>query len=132
MERVPGGRSELDPSGVLFLFAAMWLADMVEGVMDGALDGVRGRNLDSAEAWLAAERLESHQWAAAAAEGGGGTYSKPADGTIFSKRVCDRDLLQFLLASKELDVRIFRRTAAAARAMQAGGTLGGEHESTQQ
>ena len=30
MVRDPGGRSELDPSGVLFLLEAMWLADMLE------------------------------------------------------------------------------------------------------
>lgn len=33
MVREPGGRSELDPSGVLFLFEAMWLADMMKRAM---------------------------------------------------------------------------------------------------
>jgi hypothetical protein len=33
MVRDPGGRSELDPSGVLFLLEAMWLADIVKLAM---------------------------------------------------------------------------------------------------
>lgn len=50
-----GGRSELDPSGVLFLFAAMCAADMMNSLMGDSWGGLRGRKWNSVEAWLAAE-----------------------------------------------------------------------------